>query len=109
MKTSKLTILVLAVAVALFLVAPGLSYAEGAADLYKTKCAACHGVDGAGKPATKIPSLISDEVKAMSDADVTAAIAEGGKSKKATHAFQAKGLTPDQIKMLVSYIRGLKK
>jgi mono/diheme cytochrome c family protein len=102
-------ILVLATAVALFLVVPTLSYAEGAADLYKTKCAACHGADGAGKPAAKIPSLISDEVKAMSDADLTTAIAEGGKSKKATHAFQTKGLTPDQIKMLVSYIRGLKK
>jgi cytochrome c553 len=109
MKTSRLMIVVLATAVALFLVLPTLSYAEGAADLYKTKCAACHGADGAGKPAAKIPSLISDEVKAMSDADLTAAIAEGGKSKKATHAFQAKGLTPDQIKMLVSYIRGLKK
>jgi len=109
MKTSRLMIVVLATAVALFLVLPTLSYAEGAADLYKTKCAACHGVDGAGKPAAKIPSLISDEVKAMSDADLTTAIAEGGKSKKATHAFQAKGLTPDQIKMLVSYIRGLKK
>jgi cytochrome c553 len=102
-------IVVLATAVALFLVLPTLSYAEGAADLYKTKCAACHGADGAGKPAAKIPSLISDEVKALSDADLTTAIAEGGKSKKATHAFQAKGLTPDQIKMLVSYIRGLKK
>jgi cytochrome c553 len=109
MKTSKLMILVLATAVALSLVLPALSYAEGAADLYKTKCAACHGVDGAGKPAAKIPSLISDEVKAMSDADLTTAVAEGGKAKKATHAFQAKGLTPDQIKMLVSYIRGLKK
>jgi cytochrome c553 len=109
MKTSRLMIVVLATAVALFLVLPTLSYAEGAADLYKTKCAACHGADGAGKPAAKIPSLISDEVKALSDADLTTAIAEGGKSKKATHAFQAKGLTPDQIKMLVSYIRGLKK
>jgi cytochrome c553 len=109
MKTSRLMMVVLATAVALFLVVPTLSYAEGAADLYKAKCAACHGADGAGKPAAKIPSLISDEVKAMSDADLTTAIAEGGKNKKATHAFQAKGLTPDQIKMLVSYIRGLKK
>jgi len=37
--------------------------------LYKTKCAACHGPEGAGKEAIK--SLVSDEAKKMSDADMT--------------------------------------
>ena len=73
--------------------------------LYKTKCAACHGADLAGEPAAKIPSLVSEDSKKASDADLTDMIANGGKDKKAMHAFGAKGVTPDQVKMIVSYIR----
>jgi mono/diheme cytochrome c family protein len=109
MKTSKLVVLVGTLAVGLFLLLPNLSWAEDGGGLYKAKCAMCHGADGAGKPAAKIPSLISDEVKKMSDDDVADAIAKGGKNKKATHAFETKGVTPDQVKMLVSYIRDLGK
>jgi mono/diheme cytochrome c family protein len=89
---------------------PNLSWAgEDSAPTYKVKCAACHGVDGAGKPAAKIPSLVSDQAKETSDADLTDMIANGGKGKKAMHAFQAKGMTPDQVKMMVAYIRVLQK
>ena len=56
MKMTKLAMLVLTIAVALFILIPSLSWADDGATLYKTKCAACHGVDGAGKPAAKIPS-----------------------------------------------------
>jgi len=110
MKMTKLVLLIVAIAVALFLILPNLSWAadDGAA-LYKTKCAACHGVDLAGKPAAKAPSLISDESKKESDADLTDMIANGGKDKKAMHAFANKGLTPDQVKMIVSYIRDMQK
>jgi mono/diheme cytochrome c family protein len=102
--------LIVAIAVALFLILPNLSWAadDGAA-LYKTKCAACHGADLAGKPAAKAPSLISDESKKESDADLTDMIANGGKEKKAMHAFANKGVTPDQVKMMVSYIRDAQK
>jgi len=109
MKMTKLAILVLTIAVALFILLPSLSWADDGAAIYKTKCAACHGVDGAGKPAAKIPSLISDEAKAKSDADLTDMIANGGPSKKAMHAFGTKGLTPDQIKGVVSAVRDLQK
>lgn len=109
MKMTKLAMLILTVAVALFILIPSLSWADDAATTFKTKCAACHGVDGAGKPAAKIPSLISDEAKKLTDADLTDAIANGGKNKKASHAFEAKGMTPDQIKMIVAYIRELQK
>jgi len=110
MKTTKLAILIMTIAVALFVLAPNLSWAaDDGATVYKAKCAACHGADGAGKPAAKIPSLVSDDAKKASDADLTDMIANGGKDKKATHAFQAKGVTADQIKMLVSYIRDLQK
>lgn len=110
MKMMKLAILIAMIALALFLIWPNLSWAadDGAA-IYKAKCAACHGADLAGKPAAKLPSLVSDDAKKMSDADLTEMIANGGKDKKATHAFASKGLAPDQIKMVVSYLRDAQK
>lgn len=104
MKTSKLAILIVTLAMALFILIPNLSWADDGATLYKTKCAACHGADGAGKPAAKIPSLTSDEAKKMSDADLEKAVTE-----KPKHAGVAKALTPDQVKMVVSYIRSIQK
>jgi len=109
MKTTKLVILIVMLALALFLILPNLSWADDGATVYKAKCAACHGADFAGKPAAKIPSLVSDDAKKLSDAEVTDWIANGGKDKKASHAFANKGVTPDQIKMVVSYIRDAQK
>jgi mono/diheme cytochrome c family protein len=109
MKTMKLVILIIMIAVALFLILPNLSWAQDTATVYKTKCAACHGADLGGKPAAKIPSLVSDDAKKLSDADLSDVIANGGKDKKASHAFANKGVTPDQIKMIVSYIRDAQK
>lgn len=110
MKMMKLAILIATIAVALFLILPNLSWAanEGAA-LYQAKCAMCHGADLAGKPAAKIPSLVSAGAKQLSDADLTDAIANGGKDKKASHAFVNKGVAPDQVKMVVAYIREAQK
>ena len=76
MKMTKIAMLVLTIAVALFVLIPNLSWAEDGATIYKAKCAACHGADAAGKPAAKIPSLIGDEAKKASDADLTKAITE---------------------------------
>lgn len=109
MKTTKLVILIVAIAVALFLIVPSLSWADDGATLFKSKCAACHGADLGGKPAAKAPSLVSDDAKKASDADLTDMIANGGKDKKAMHAFANKGITPDQVKMVVSYIREQQK
>ena len=110
MKMMKLVILIVMIAVALFLILPSLSWAaDEGATLYQAKCAACHGADLAGKPAAKMPSLISDEAKKASDADLSDMIANGGKNKKSMHAFANKGMTPDQVKMVVSYIREAQK
>jgi mono/diheme cytochrome c family protein len=110
MKMMKLVILIVMIAMALFLVVPNLSWAaDDGAGLYKAKCAMCHGADLAGKPAAKAPSLVSDDAKKASDADLTEAIANGGKEKKASHAFANKGMTPDQVKMVISYIREQQK
>jgi len=105
MKTTTLVMLVVTIAVTLFILIPNLSWAaEDGAALYKTKCAACHGADAAGKPAAKIPSLIGDEAKKASDADLEKAVIE-----KPKHAGVAKSLTPDQVKAMVAYIRTLQK
>jgi len=110
MKMMKLVILIVMVAVALFLILPSLSWAaDEGATVYQAKCAACHGADLAGKPAAKMPSLISDDAKKASDADLTDMIANGGKDKKAMHAFANKVVTPDQVKMVISYIREAQK
>ncbi len=107
---SKPAILMLTIAAVTVILAP--AFGQAAADgstLYQARCAACHGVDGAGKPAARIPSLISDEAKEATDAVLTDGIANGGASKKTAHAFQAKGISPDQIRMIVAYIRELQK
>jgi len=110
MHVTKLAVLILTIAVALFILIPSLSSAaDDGATLYKSKCSACHGPNGEGKSAIKAPALKSDDVKKMSDADLTDAIANGGKNKKATHAFASKELSADQIKLLVAHIRELNR
>ena len=104
MKTTKLVMLVMTIAVALFILIPNLSWAEDGAAVYKAKCAMCHGPDAAGKPAMKAPSLISDEAKKKSDADLTKAIAETAK-----HTPAVKSLAADDVKAVISYIRSLQK
>jgi cytochrome c6 len=92
---------------------PASAQAEDGAALFKTKCASCHGPDGAGQTAVgksmKLRHLGSAEVQVKSDADLQLMIAEGGKDKKAMHQFAKKGLTPEQIKALVAFVRTLKK
>ena len=109
MKTMKLVVLVMTIALALFILIPNLSWAEDGAAVYKAKCAGCHGADGAGKPAAKIPSLVSDDAKKLSDADITDMVANGGASKKASHAFASKGLSADDVKAVVGAVRDLQK
>jgi cytochrome c553 len=105
MKTTKLVMLVMTIAVALFILIPNLSWAaDDGATTYKAKCAACHGADATGKPAAKIPSLVSDDVKKLSDDAFAKAVTETAK-----HPGTIKGLSPDQVKMVVSYIRTLQK
>ena len=103
MKTTKIAILVLTIAVVLFVLIPSLSWAgEDGAALFKAKCAMCHGPDGAGKGAAK--SLVSDDAKKLSDDDIAKVVNTNPK-----HAAVAKALSPDQVKAVVSYIRDLQK
>ena len=81
---------------------------EGEA-LYKAKCAACHGPDGAGQTSVgknlKVRDLRSDEVQKQSDADLSGIIAKG---KNKMPPFE-KTYKPDEINQLVAHIRELGK
>lgn len=105
MKTTKLWALIMASAVLLSVVAPNLSWAadDGAAT-YKAKCAACHGADATGRLAAKIPSLVSDEAKKASDADLAKSVAQTAK-----HPGGVKTLPADDVKAVVAYVRSLQK
>jgi mono/diheme cytochrome c family protein len=82
------------------------AFAQSAADLYKSKCAACHGADGSKEmPAMGVKPLSGADVQKKSDAELTDAIAKG---KGKMQPFAGK-LTDDQIKSLVAYVRTLKK
>jgi mono/diheme cytochrome c family protein len=103
MKTTKLTILVLAIAVALFALVPSLSWAaEDGAALYKAKCAMCHGPDGAGKigPALKGTKL--------TDAQIADLLTKGTEGKKAPHGKPVAGFTADQASAVAAFVKGLK-
>jgi cytochrome c6 len=93
----------------LFLLAAPLR-AQDAPALYKSKCAACHGPDGAGNVPTGkslgVTDLTSADVQKQTDAQLTDSIANG-KGKKMP-AYKGK-ITDDQIKGLVGYIRELAK
>src|ERR1700733_6312455 len=105
MKMTKLVILLVMIPLVLFLILPSLSWAaDDGATIYKTKCAACHGADATGKPAAKIPSLVSDDLKKASDDDVVKKITDNPK-----HPGGVKSLASDQTKAVVTYIRTLQK
>jgi mono/diheme cytochrome c family protein len=75
---------------------------------YKAKCAACHGPDGKGETTTgkamKVKDFASEDVRKMSDADLSDAISKG-KGKMPPY----KTLTADQVKDLLGYVRAFAK
>jgi cytochrome c6 len=95
---------------ALAMVLPAFSVAaDSGSDLFATKCAACHGKDGAGATplgkTLKIRDLASADVQKQSDKELSG-IVSAGKGKMP--AYKDK-LTDAQISDLVKYIRSLKK
>ncbi len=98
MKGSKLAVLILLLAVALFIMLPNLSWAaEDGAALYKTNCSACHGADAAGKTAAKIPA-----VKGKPEADIKKAL------DTPKHTAAKKKVNDEQVKAIAEYLKGLK-
>lgn len=106
--TNKLAMMTMAAALlagAGLLGTPAKADVAAAEATYKGKCAGCHGADGKGNEAMKTKDLASPEVQKMSDADLTAVIANGKPPKMPPY----KSMTPDQIKDMVAYIRSFKK
>jgi mono/diheme cytochrome c family protein len=83
------------------------SSADSSADLFKAKCAMCHGENGVGKG--KVPALSLAEIQQKSDADFKTAIEKGVKTDKGMMPGYGSKLTPEQIDELVKYVRSLKK
>jgi cytochrome c5 len=85
------------------------TFADSGADVYKTKCSACHGKNGAGDTMLgknlKLRPLSSDDVQKQSDDELFTIISKG---KKRMPPFDRK-LSRDQIHDLVKHIRSLKK
>ncbi len=85
------------------------TFAEGGADTFKAKCAACHGATGAGDTTMgknlKLKDLGSAEVQKQTDDELTATITKG---KGKMPSYDGK-LTKEQISELVKHIRSLKK
>ncbi|HLH06826.1 MAG TPA: c-type cytochrome [Terriglobales bacterium] len=95
-----------AFALALVLGAAGVSLAaDTGADLYKSKCAMCHGPEGTSKM-PNVPALSAAEAQGKSDADLKTIIEKGKAPKMPAYAGK---LTDAQINDLVKFIRTLKK
>jgi cytochrome c6 len=81
---------------------------DNPADIFKAKCAMCHGPEGNASTSMAknmgLKPLTDPEVKKMSDADLDALITNG---KGKMPAMKGK-LTDDQIASLAKYIHTLK-
>ena len=105
----KVILAILVIAFALFLTMPNLSWAQE--DLYKAKCAGCHGADGKGTAAGQkmgAPAFSSPAVQKASEAQLVDFIENGGPQKKAMHAFANKGVSPADAAKLAAYVKTLK-
>ena len=100
----------LAMTFAILLLAAATASAQGdSKDLYLSKCAACHGPDGAGTTATGKKLKVQDvhATAAKMSADDMIKIVNDGKGQDMDG--YGKTLSKDQIKGLVDFYRGLAK
>lgn len=94
----------------IFAIAAGLPLAAApAADLYKTKCTMCHGPDGSGNtPMGKklgVADLRTATTQGQTDPQLVAVI-ESGRNKM---PGQKGHLSKDEMKQMVTFVRGLPK
>jgi mono/diheme cytochrome c family protein len=101
----------------LAILAAGLVAASAAdgKELFDKSCAKCHGVDGKGQTKMgaklNIKDLTDAKVQAsFTDEDASKAIKQGLKDKDGKMQMKAiEGLSDDDVKALVQYVRSLKK
>ncbi|NMO16057.1 cytochrome c [Pyxidicoccus fallax] len=92
--------------------ASSASAQDSVADVWKAKCASCHGADGKAQTKMGQKESIVDLTqpawqKAQTDADIRETIAEGSPRNKKMKPYKDK-LTPEQIDAVVGYIRTMK-
>ena len=89
--------------------------ADDAKAIYEKSCAKCHGADGKGQTKMGQKLGVKDYTDAkvqadIKDDDATKAIKEGVKDKDGKVVMKpAENLSDDDLKVLVQYVRGLKK
>jgi mono/diheme cytochrome c family protein len=93
---------IFAIALAFVLTFSLSAHAQDGAALYKAKCAMCHGADGSKIAAHNLQTA---EVQKMSDADLAGVVTNG----KPPRMPATKGLKPEEVSAVVTYVRTLKK
>jgi len=90
-------------------------YAADAAALWRKDCATCHGADGRGRTKEGTKLYISDLTDAalqakFTDEEAAKSIKSGLKDAKGGVIMKAiSGVSDDDVKSLVAYVRALKK
>lgn len=111
MRTSLVVLKVLLFSLTMLVFLSSFSWADEAAEIFKTKCAVCHGAAGrADTPMAKkqsIPPFASDRVKKQSNSEIEDFILNGGKEKKSSHAWAHKGMSKQDGTKLASYVKQL--
>ena len=95
------------VGLALLAAAPLASYSAQEADgaqLFKTKCSNCHGANGEGKPAMKMPAVKGTSMSVEKLVDYLTK----GESGKRIHANPVSGLSAEQAKLVAEHVKSLK-
>jgi cytochrome c6 len=77
------------------------AHAQDGAAIYKTRCAMCHGADGAKLTAHNLQTA---DVQKLSDTEISGIISNG-KGKMPP----SKSLKPDEVSAVVGFVRTLKK
>jgi mono/diheme cytochrome c family protein len=95
-----ITALILLIAAPLSILA-----ADEGADVYKSKCAACHGEKGEGKPAMKMPAA---KGTTMTADQLVEYISKGQTGKRFPHNNPVNGVTAEQAKAVAEYVKSLK-
>ena len=88
--------------------------AVDAKETFAKACAKCHGPDGKGDTKMGKKAEVKDFTDAkiqatFKDEDLLKAIKEGVKDGEKTRMKPAEGVSDEEIKALVAYVRGLKK
>ncbi len=95
-------------AAALLVATPLALWSEDGTDgaqLYKAKCATCHGEKGEGKPAMKMPAI--NETKM--DVEQLVNYLTKGEKGKTIHANPVSGINAQQAKAIAEHVSTLKK